>query len=148
MIVLDASAVIDLLLNRSPAARSIAERVAAESPALAAPHLLDAEVGQVLRRFVLASQISARRAVTALDDFAFLPITRYPHTPLLKRAFALRAHATFYDALYLSLSEGLDAAFITCDKRLATIPGARARVEVVEGSSNMPQFPDALKPTV
>jgi predicted nucleic acid-binding protein len=132
VLVLDASAVVDLLLNRLPAAQQIAERVASNAPALAAPHLLDAEVGQVLRRFVLARDISASRAASAIDDLGFLPIYRYAHTTLMQRAFALHANATFYDALYLSLAEALDATLITCDRRLANIAGSRAMVEVID----------------
>jgi predicted nucleic acid-binding protein len=93
--------------------------------------LLDAEVGQVLRRFSIAREISVQRARAALADYAALPITRYPHLPLLERAFALRANATFYDALYLALAEVIDAPLVTCDSRLARAPGARAVVEVL-----------------
>ena len=99
MIVLDASAVIDLLLNRSPAGPRVARRILADAPALIAPHLIDAEVGQVLRRFTLAGGISAQRAG--------------------------------YDALYLALSEAADAPLVTCDRRLAKVPGVRASVEVL-----------------
>jgi predicted nucleic acid-binding protein len=130
MIVLDASAVIDLLLDRPLTGQRVARRVSA-GESLVAPHLLDAEVGQVLRRFTLTGEISPQRAASALDDYALLPIVRYPHTPLLRRALALYANTTFYDALYLSLSEALDAPLITLDRALAGIPGARATVEVL-----------------
>jgi predicted nucleic acid-binding protein len=131
MIVLDASAAIDLLLNSPPSGARIAGRVAAERTGIIAPHLIDAEVGQVLRRFLLAQEISVQRARAALNDFAQLPIARYPHVPLLERAFALRANTSFYDALYLALAEAVDAPLITCDGSLARIPGVKARVEVL-----------------
>jgi predicted nucleic acid-binding protein len=51
---------------------------------------------------------------------------------MLSRAFALRANATVYDALYIALAEGLDARFLTRDAALATLPGHRARVEVID----------------
>ena len=130
MIVLDASAVIDLLLNTLPAPR-VAQRIAAERTGIVAPYLLDAEVGQVLRRFSLAGEISTQRARAALADYAQLPITRYPHLPLLERAFALRANTTFYDALYLALAEVVGAPLVTCDKGLAQVPGTKATVEVL-----------------
>ncbi len=131
MIVLDASVVVDLVLNVDPAATRIAQRIVQETPGLCAPHLLDAEVGQVLRRFCLRGDIAAGRAVHALDDFLALPIERCPHTPLLQRSFELRDNATVYDALYLALAEGLDAPLLTRDSALANIPGCTARVEVV-----------------
>jgi predicted nucleic acid-binding protein len=131
MIVLDASAAIDLLLNSPASGARIARRVAVERTGIIAPHLIDAEVGQVLRRFLLAEEISVQRARAALADFAELPIARYPHLPLVERAFALRANASFYDALYLALAEAVDAPLITCDGSLARIPGVKAVVEVL-----------------
>jgi len=131
VIVLDASVVVDLVLDLPPYAGRIATRIQQEAPALVAPHLLDAEVAQVVRRYVLRGEVSAADAEAALADLAALPITRYPHTPLLLRAFALRANATVYDALYLVLAEALAAPLLTRDTALATIPGHGAQVEVV-----------------
>lgn len=129
MIVLDASAVIEMLLNTREG-RVIAKRVLGED-SLGAPHLLDAEVGQVLRRFTLRRKMSSRRAAQAIDDLLLLPITRYPHAPLVHRAFALRGNLTFYDGLYLALAEAADAPLVTRDRALAAAPGARARVELL-----------------
>lgn len=131
MIVLDASVVIDLVLNRPPAGPEIAQRIESGAGPLLAPHLLDAEVGQVLRRFWLARSIDSERAAAALEDYAQLPITRYPHWPLLARAFTMRDNVTFYDALYLALAEATQATFVTSDRRLAGVPGVAARVEVL-----------------
>ena len=61
MIVLDASAAVDWLLQTS-AGRQIEERIYARNDSLHAPHLLDLEVAQVLRRLVREAVISARRA--------------------------------------------------------------------------------------
>jgi predicted nucleic acid-binding protein len=93
--------------------------------------LLDAEVGQVLRRFVLAGQLLPERAQAALQDLMDLPLIRYAHGPLLLRAFDLRANATVYDALYIALAEGLEAPLLTRDAALAAVPGHRAQVLVV-----------------
>lgn len=130
MIVLDASAAIELLLGATRRAPRIVERVREDS-VLAAPYLIDAEVGQVLRRFVIGRQLSMEGASAALQDLADLPVTRYPHAPLLSRAFDLRENTTFYDALYLALAEALDSPLLTCDAALASIPGHEARVEVI-----------------
>ncbi len=131
MIVLDASVVVDLLLNVPPWAMRIARRLAKESPAIAAPHLLDAEVGQVLRRFVRSGTVPLADAEAALEDLAGLPITRYSHVPLLSRAFELRNSVTIYDALYLVLTEALGATLLTRDTALAKVHGHAASVEVV-----------------
>ncbi len=132
MIVLDASAAVDLLLQVEPRASALAARLRRHGPNLAAPHLLDAEVAQVLRRFVRQREIGESRARATLEDLALLPLTRYPHRPLLGRAFDLRDNATIYDALYLALAETLDAPLLTCDGALRDVPGAYARVEVVD----------------
>lgn len=130
MIVLDASAAIDLLLNLAPRARFVRERIERSAPALYAPHLLDAEVGEVLRRYVLQGALSPEDAEAALQDLADLPVTRYPHGPFLRRAFAMRDNVTVYDALYLALAESLEAELVTSDHALAHVPGCRARVAV------------------
>ena len=131
MIVLDASVVVDLLLNTELVANAIADRVARESPALSAPYLLDAEVGQVLRRYALRREITPTRATAALRDLLTLPINRYEHAPLLERAFDLYENVTFYDALYLALAEGLDAPLLTRDQALAQVPRTHAIVDVI-----------------
>ena len=131
MIVLDASAVVDLILNLPPHADEIGERVREEAPNLLTLHLVDAEVGQVLRRYVRRGEITAARAMDAVDDLESLPLQRYAHFPLLKRAFALRDNATVYDALYLALAEGTEAPLLTRDPKLGRVPGHRAKVEVI-----------------
>jgi len=131
LIVLDASAVVDLLLGLPPHAEVIAARIKLESPGLAAPYLLDAEVAQVLRRYVRCGEVTAGYAASALHDLLALPITRYPHTPLLIPAFDLRDNVTIYDALYLVLAEALGAPLLTRDGALARVPGHKATVEVV-----------------
>lgn len=133
MIVLDASAVLDLLLNVPGRAEIISERIAEEGPGLHAPHLLDVEVAQVLRRFVLRGELSPEQASDAFEDLDDLRITRYPHGPLLQRAFELRDNATMYDAVYLVLAEALGAPILTSDEALASVPGHEALVEVVGG---------------
>lgn len=131
MIVLDASAVLDLLLNLEPHAATIRRRLFEETPGLLTLHLLDAEVGQVLRRHVRRHELSTARAKAALEDLTALPLQRYPLLPLLTRAFELRDTATVYDALYLALAENAGAPLVTRDARLANVPGHSAAVEVV-----------------
>jgi predicted nucleic acid-binding protein len=133
VIVADASAVIELLLGR-PTAEGLVGRLT-DDPTLelAAPHLVDAEVGQVLRRFELRGELDEAAARAALGDLTDLPIVRYPHGPLLARAYDLRHNLTFYDAVYLALAEMLDAPFVTADAALAGVPGALASVWLLGG---------------
>ncbi len=130
MIVLDASAALELLL-RAADHPSLVSKVLRSGETIAAPYLIDLEVTQVLRRFVLTGELSESRGREAIDDHLNLGIVRYPHEGLLKRAWQFRANCTAYDAAYLALAEAVDAVLITCDRRLAAVPGSQAKVEVI-----------------
>ncbi len=130
MIVLDASAAI-ALLKREPGAERIEERVLANAGRLHAPHLIDLEVTQVLRRFVRAGSVAAAQAVAALDAWGALALTRHGHLPSLHRNWQLRDTLTAYDAAYVALAEMLDAPLLTCDAKLAGAAAPAARVELV-----------------
>lgn len=129
MIVVDASAVLEVLLG-TEAGRRAEDRLFDRDAALHAPHLLDVEVAQVLRRYAAAGEIKPGRAAEALDDLAGLPITRHKHVVLLPRIWQLRHNATAYDAAYLALAEVLDATLITRDAKLARAAG-RTRIELL-----------------
>ena len=130
MIVLDASAVLELLLVTS-SGRRLAERIKPPRISLHAPHLLDIEVSQAVRRYVLSGSVSAQRGRLALQHLAELDLERYPHTPLLPRIWALRENLTAYDATYVALAEVLEATFLTSDQRLAAAPGILAKIELI-----------------
>jgi predicted nucleic acid-binding protein len=129
VIVADASAIIEVLLNTAAAA-AIRSHLFARGQTIHIPHLTDVEVVQVLRRYARMSSLSAARAHTALQDYSDMPLVRYPHDVLLPRMWQLRQNATAYDAAYLALAEALDAPFVTCDRALNSIPGHRAKVVV------------------
>jgi predicted nucleic acid-binding protein len=130
MIVVDASAVLEALL-RTPAAQAVEKWLFDPRQTLHAPHLLDVEVAQVVRRYATNGEIDADRGRAALADLADLPLRRYPHDFLLPRVWDLRNNLTAYDAVYVALAEALDAPLLTRDKRLAAARGHRARVELV-----------------
>ena len=130
MIVLDASATIEWLLQ-SPTGVKIDQRIFSPLESLHAPHLLDVEVAQVLRRYVRDKAITARRGQEALEDLADMPFSRYPHDLLILRIWELRATLTAYDAAYVALAELLDARLLTCDGKIASASGHRAVVDVV-----------------
>ena len=130
MIVLDASAVVELLLGTS-AGRAVAARIASPALSLHVPHLLDVEVTQALRRCAATRVIDdgdATRALLALRD---LDLERHSHEALLDRAWTLRRNVSVYDAVYVALAEALGAVLLTCDARLAGAPGIGASVELV-----------------
>ncbi len=119
MIVVDASALLEVLL-RTSAAEAVEARLFGEPrQTLHAPHLLDVEVAQVLRRYAAMGEIDAHRGHEALTDLADFPIRRYPHDFLLVRVWNLRSNFTAYDAVYVALAEALDGRLLTTDQRLA-----------------------------
>lgn len=130
MIVLDASAALEMLLG-APLGTRITQRLFLDGESLHAPHLIDVEIAQVLRRLARRGEIDATRTEQVFQDLMDLPISRYPHLMLMPRIWALRKNATAYDATYLALAEALDAQLITCDAALATVPGQSRRVEVI-----------------
>jgi predicted nucleic acid-binding protein len=84
VIVVDASALLKALL-RTPAAAAVEERLFDPGQTLHAPHLIDIEVAQVLRRYVATGQIEHGRCRDALSDLSDFPLHRYPHDVLLPR---------------------------------------------------------------
>jgi predicted nucleic acid-binding protein len=96
-----------------------------------APHLIDAEVGQVFRRGVTMGRLRPSVAHQALEDLVDMRLHRIGHVALLERAWSLRANLTFYDALYVALAELLDTTLLTFDARLVGAPGVRAAIDVI-----------------
>ena len=130
MIVLDASAVIDVLVESGSGVEDIRERIEEPGQSLHVPHLMDLEVLQTLRRYVLHGTLSPERSDKAFERLTDIAFERYPHASLLRRIWELKDNLTAYDATYVALAEALDAPLVTRDARLARAPGIRAEVEV------------------
>lgn len=130
MIVLDASAAVEVVLRTAPG-RDLGPRLLAEESAHA-PHLIDLEVAQALRRIVLRGNVDERRASLALADFDDLPVERYPHQLFLPRIWELRSNLTAYDAAYVALAEALSVPLWTFDGPL--VRAAPPSVAVVDWS--------------
>jgi predicted nucleic acid-binding protein len=133
MLVVDASAVLELLLRR-PIAATLDVYVVDHGRDLHAPHLLDVEVLSALRRLVASGDASPARADEAVTDLLDMSIERYPHDLLVRRAWQLRENVSAYDAVYLALTEALSesgARLLTTDARLARAARAHTTVEVI-----------------
>ncbi len=130
MIVVDASALLEVLL-RTPVAKAVEDRLFAPGQTLHAPHLLDVEIAQVIRRYAANKEIDSGRGRVALTDLADLSLRRYPHDFLLPRIWELRDSLTAYDAAYVALAEALDTPLLTRDKRLAAAAGHHAQIDLV-----------------
>ena len=129
MLVVDASVLVVALADDGPDGDRVRQRLRGEQ--LAAPELIDLEVGSVLRRQNRAGQIDDRRADMALNDLAAIPVQRAGHSRLLGRCWELRQSLTFYDAAYVALAEALQVTLLTGDRRLARAAGPACPIETI-----------------
>src|SRR5580704_1721798 len=129
MIVLDASAVVDWLLQ-TPAGQRVEQRIYARNNTLHTVHLLDVEFAQVLRRLVREGTLARKRAEEAMEDLIAVRVTRYAPVVLLDRIWQLRQNLSAYDAAYVALAEELKAPLITRPEKIAAGPGHSATIEV------------------
>jgi predicted nucleic acid-binding protein len=129
VIVLDASVAVEVVLGTQVGER-ILPRLYRRGETLHAPHLLDLEVIQVLRRYVALRMVREERAAGALRLLLDLPLRRYAHDALAERIWQLRRNLTAYDAAYVALAEALRAPLLTADARLAAAPGHKAEIEL------------------
>ena len=129
MLVIDASCLFEIVAD-TERSEPVRQRVA-EDPDHAAPHLVDAEVLGVIRRFYFAGRLDATAADQAVADLRDWPGERYGHRGLLARAWELRDTVRSWDAFYVALAEALGATLVTADARLAGTRGPTCSIEVV-----------------
>ena len=119
MLVLDASAAIDLLA-RTPRGTRVAEQIANDDTA--APELLDVEVLSGLWRLVRTGSLSGAAADTATARLSTLPVWRVRHELLAEQAWSLRHRVRIADGFYVSCARVLRGVLLTTDGRLARAP--------------------------
>jgi predicted nucleic acid-binding protein len=132
MPVIDASVVVTVLADAEHAPWAKAQlSTGGGNRSLWVPHLIDAEVGQALRRRVAAGRLGEDRAGAALLDLVRMPLRRIDHIGLIDRAWEMRHNLSFYDGLYVALAEALDVPLVTLDRRLARAVGDATEVTVL-----------------
>ncbi len=128
--VVDASAAVDALRRKDAVGIALRKRIA--EAVCHAPHLIDAEVGNVLRLAVRRAEITEQTGRTNLRALTSMIDHRYPHTgPLAERAWELRDTISYYDGLYVALATVLDVPLLTSDIRLTKAPGLSCAFELV-----------------
>jgi predicted nucleic acid-binding protein len=128
--VVDAAAAVSALGRKDAVGIAAHKRIAEAT--CHAPHLIDAEVGHVLRRGERTGEISDETARTALRALPEIIDYRYPHTGRLAAlAWDLRHTITFYDGLYVALAAVLDVPLLTADVRLSNTPGLCCQVMLI-----------------
>ena len=98
MNVVDAGVIVELVANNLDP-----DRLGDEE--LIAPHLIDSEVTNVLRRLVVRRSLTEEQGTLAFDGFTRLTLTRFPADWLRPRMWALRHNLSAYDATYVALAE-------------------------------------------
>lgn len=122
MVVIDCSAVIDLLTAGGDVGRAL--RTAVDGEDLHAPELLDVEVVSSLRTMIRRGALSPARAQDALLDFDDLAVQRWSFGRSLRlRTLQLRDNVSGYDAAYVVLAEAMECPLLTRDARLARAVG-------------------------
>lgn len=129
MLVADASVVVLVVADASDAGEVLRSRLRGD--AVCCPDLLRVEVVSALRRTSAAGQLTRAQAAAAIDDLLELPLSVFPTTPLLRRAWELRENLSAYDACYVALAEALDCPLLTTDGRLARASGPRCAIELL-----------------
>ncbi len=126
-LVVDASAVIELLL-RTPAGERVA--AAMRGARSLAPAHLDTEVLSGLGRLARAGDVTGDVVAGALTALAISPVRRYPVAPLLAEAWSLRNNVALRDAPYVVLARRLGATLVTMDARLTRTPDLGVTVSI------------------
>jgi predicted nucleic acid-binding protein len=129
VIVIDCSAMVELLIAKSDSGEAVGRRVAA-AECLYAPSVIDGEVLSALLGLVRGQKITEGAADAALANYRAFPIERQDVLTLWERLKSLRANLSAYDAQYVALAEALGLPLITGDARIARSGAARCAVEV------------------
>jgi predicted nucleic acid-binding protein len=129
MLVVDASCLCEVVIG-GPGAEAIRRRLI-EDTDQAAPHIVDVEVFDVIRREHLRGRLDRTEATQAVADLEAWPGERFGHQLLLARAWQLRDSVRGWDAMYVALAEALSAVLLTTDRRLAAAPGPNCTIEVI-----------------
>lgn len=117
MLVLDASATVDLLL-RNQHGDDVRQHLRGE-PLWSVAHL-DAEVFSALSRLHRNGQLTTQQVSARLGLLGDLAVDRLPITsPMLDAAWGLRHNIAARDALYVAAARSLGARLLTTDQRLA-----------------------------
>jgi len=131
-LVVDASALGDYLLGIGPA--NLVGETLVRYTELHIPELCDVEVGAILRKRLLAGELSFDRAADAVIDLVDLPLTRHGHLGSLGRVLQLRENFSTYDATYVALAETLDATLLTTDGPLARAVDTHLDIDLIDAS--------------
>jgi predicted nucleic acid-binding protein len=125
-VVCDASALVAVLLDGGHDGQWAKEALSGAD--LAAPHLIDFECSNIIRRLELAGLVSPDQAVQAHRDLLALAVERWPYELLGTRVWELRHNLSSHDASYVAVAELVRADLVTLDRRISRAPHVRCSV--------------------
>lgn len=130
-LLLDASAVVDLLLRSDRGEQVRAGLAGRDDEEWFTVAHLDAEVLSAVARLHRAGELDAEEITTLLHRLATLAARRLPITgQLLLTAWSLRENVAARDGLYVAAARALAAGLVTTDDRLArAVPEIVAELE-------------------
>jgi predicted nucleic acid-binding protein len=126
VLVVDASVIAPVVADSGVDGETFRARLRGE--VIAGTDLLRVEVMSVVKR---QGSLTVAEADAAIEDLLDLPLSVFPTSSLLRRAWALRNNITAYDGCYIALAEALGCSLLTADVRLANAPGSRCPIEVI-----------------
>ncbi|MGB4777515.1 type II toxin-antitoxin system VapC family toxin [Microbacterium sp.] len=130
MIVVDASAIVELITDEGGASARVAAELDADAEWACPEHAL-LEAASALRGLWLGGRSSRSEFEARIDVLTRLHVHPVPTGPLLARIGELAANATTYDAAYLAAAERLGIPLVTIDHKLTGVPGIRAEIRVI-----------------
>lgn len=133
MIVVDASALADALVDDGTVGEA-ARRALASDPHWAAPAHLLVEVVSVVRGKALGGKLGPARAQEAVSALPALVIDQIDVAQLIDRMWQLRGNLSAYDAAYVAAAELLACPLVTGDGRLAKAPGIGCEIRLISAS--------------
>lgn len=126
-LVVDASAVVELLLNTI----SVDGRTALAHAELVAPDLIFAEVLAAIVRLRRRGQLGADDAEAVIESFLALPIEGLTTREHLRVALALTDRVSAYDACYVAVASAEASSLLTADRKLSRAHDLPVEVVVV-----------------
>jgi predicted nucleic acid-binding protein len=133
MIAVDASTLVDALVDDGRAGRAARAALASDTHWAAPAHLL-VEVVSVIRGKALNGKIASGRADDAIAALPALVIDQVEIAGLVDRMWQLRDNVSAYDAAYVAVAEMLACPLVTVDGRPARACEPRCDVRLVTGS--------------
>jgi predicted nucleic acid-binding protein len=86
---------------------------------------MPAEVTNVLRRALIAGDVSEEVASISHGELLAWRVDLFPYEPFADRIWELRSNLSAYDAWYVAIAEELGASLATLDARLRRSQGPR-----------------------